>query len=192
MERKRLTREESRLMTRAMLIDAAEGVFLRRGFERASVEQITDSAGLSRGAFYSYFADKDEVALAVIDKRRTDVANVLLSLQRIADPDEHRAAVRDWFSKLWRQKDWIALRVEFSRRAVGNPALQDRLADLCRQEIRTMAQSFSRKGVVPAIKALALIAACHGLGSMGFQAAPDLDRHCEAAASFVFDCVGRG
>ena len=137
MERKRLTRQESRLVTRAMLIDAAEGVFLRRGIEHASVEQITEAAGFSRGAFYSNFTDKDELALAVIDKRRRDVAIVLKTLQRISDPAEQRAAVRDWFSKQWRDRDWIALRIEFSRRAVRNPALEGRLAELCRQEVQT-------------------------------------------------------
>lgn len=66
MERKRLTRYESRLMTQKMLIDAAEEVFLRQGFEKASVEQITEAAGFSRGAFYSNLIDKDDLALAVL------------------------------------------------------------------------------------------------------------------------------
>ena len=45
MERKRLTRQERRLMTHAMLVDAAEEVFLREGFEHASVEQIREATG---------------------------------------------------------------------------------------------------------------------------------------------------
>ena len=196
MERKRLTRQESRLVTRAMLIDAAEEVFLREGFEHASVEQITEAAGFSRGAFYSNFTDKDDLALAVIDKRRRDVAKALKTFQRISDPAEQRAALRDWFSKQWRERDWIALRVEFSRRAARNPALEARLAELCRQEIQTwagpVAQSFSSDGSVPAVTALALIAACHGLGSMGFHAAPDLDQLCKAAVRLVFDRVTGG
>jgi AcrR family transcriptional regulator len=191
-ERKRLTRQESRLVTQAMLVDAAEQVFLRDGFENASVEQITEAAGFSRGAFYSNFMDKDEVALAVIEKRRRDLASALKTVHRISDPAEQRAAVQDWFSKQWRQREWIALRVDFSRRARRNPVLEGRLAELCRQEIQTIAQSFLPNGSVPAVMALALIAASHGLGSMEFHAAPDLDELCEAAAGFVFERVTGG
>jgi len=191
-ERKRLTRQESRLVTQAMLVDAAEQVFLRDGFENASVEQITEAAGFSRGAFYSNFMDKDEVALAVIEKRRRDLASALKTVHRISDPAEQRAAVQDWFSKQWRQREWIALRVDFSRRARRNPVLEGRLAELCRQEIQTIAQSFPPNGSVPAVMALALIAASHGLGGMEFHAAPDLDELCEAAAGFVFERVTGG
>jgi AcrR family transcriptional regulator len=194
LERKRLTRQESRLMTQAMLIDAAEAVFLREGFENASVEQITEAAGFSRGAFYSNFTDKEDLALAVIDKRRRDLAGALRTLQRISDPAEQTAAFRDWFAKQWRQTDWIALRAELSRCAQRNPALEGRLAELCRQEIQTVAQSLPSDGSGQAATALALIAASHGLGSMGFHAAPDLHQLCEAAIRLVFDRVtgGRG
>jgi AcrR family transcriptional regulator len=188
---KRLTREQSRLITRAALIDAAEEVFLHEGFEHASVEQITEAAGFSRGAFYSNFSDKDELALAVIDKRRRDMVTALRSLQRISDPANRRAAIRDWFSSQCRQTDWISLRIEFTRRAQRNPALERLLAELCRQEIQTcagpVAQSFSSNGSIPAVSAAALIAACHGLGSLGLNTAPDLEQLCDAAARLVFD-----
>ena len=195
-ERKRLTRQESRLVTHAMLVDAAEEVFLREGFEHASVEQITEAAGFSRGAFYSNFNDKDDLALAVIDKRRRDVAKALKTFQRISDPEQQRAALRNWFSKQWQERDWIALQVEFNRRATRNPVLEARLAELCRQEIQTwagsVARSFSSDGSLPAVTALALIATCRGLGSVAFHAAPDLDQLCKAAVSLVFDRVAGG
>jgi len=195
-ERKRLTRQESRLVTRAKLVDAAEKVFLREGFEHASVEQITEAAGFSRGAFYSNFNDKDDLALAVIDKHRRDVAKALKTFQRISDPEQQRAALRNWFSKQWQERDWIALQVEFNRRATRNPVLEARLAEMCRQEIQTwagsVARSFSSDGSLPAVTALALIATCRGLGSVAFHAAPDLDQLCKAAVSLVFDRVAGG
>ena len=191
MRNRRLTRQESRVITRAALIDAAEKVFLREGFEHAAVEQITEEAGFSRGAFYSNFGDKDELALAVIDKRLREVARALRTLQRISDPVIHRVAIREWFSKQCRQTDWISLRLEFGRRAQRNPALERLLVELRRQEIQTcagpVARSLSSNGSVPAVSAMALMAACHGLGSMGLQAAPDLDRLRDAAATLIFE-----
>jgi AcrR family transcriptional regulator len=184
------------MVTRAKLVDAAEEVFLREGFEHASVEQITEAAGFSRGAFYSNFTDKDDLALSVIDKRRRDVARVLKTFQRISDPEQQRAALRSWFSKQWQERDWIALQVEFNRRATRNPVLEARLAELCRQEIQTwagsVARSFSSDGSLPAVTALALIATCRGLGSVAFHSTPDLNQLCEAAVSLVFDRVTGG
>ena len=68
--RKRLTREESKELTRLRLIEAAERLFIRRGFADASVDEISEMAGYSRGAFYSNFDNKEQVFLAVIDRRR--------------------------------------------------------------------------------------------------------------------------
>ena len=45
---------------------AAVRVFAERGIIGASVEEICEAAGFTRGAFYSNFADKDELVLALI------------------------------------------------------------------------------------------------------------------------------
>jgi len=46
------------------LLEAAAIAFAREGFAGAAVEQIAESAGFSRGAFYSNFKSKDELFLA--------------------------------------------------------------------------------------------------------------------------------
>ena len=43
------------------LIEAAERVFIRRGFDNASVEVISETAGYSRGAFSSNFDDTEQI-----------------------------------------------------------------------------------------------------------------------------------
>jgi hypothetical protein len=45
-ERKRLTRQESRLVGGAMLVDAAEEVILREGFEHTSVDGLRYEYGI--------------------------------------------------------------------------------------------------------------------------------------------------
>ena len=83
--RKRLTREESKELTRLRLIESAERLFIRRGFDDASVDEISEMAGYSRGAFYSNFDSKEQVFLAVIDRQ-------------LAVPDAHgQAAERELF-----------------------------------------------------------------------------------------------
>lgn len=54
--------------TRQKLLDAAAQVFAEVGLDAASVESICDRAGFSRGAFYSNFATKDELMLALTQR----------------------------------------------------------------------------------------------------------------------------
>jgi AcrR family transcriptional regulator len=50
------------------VLDAARDVFAERGVFGGSVEDICVRAGYTRGAFYSNFADKDDVLRALIDR----------------------------------------------------------------------------------------------------------------------------
>jgi AcrR family transcriptional regulator len=66
---KRLTRKEKQAETRTRLLDAAERVFLRRGLQGSSVEEISAEAGFTRGAFYSNFKSKDELFVELLQDR---------------------------------------------------------------------------------------------------------------------------
>ena len=67
--RNRISRKESQLQTREHLLDAALEVFSRRGYDAASVDEIAAEAGYSKGAVYSNFSNKEELFLALIDRR---------------------------------------------------------------------------------------------------------------------------
>jgi AcrR family transcriptional regulator len=69
---KRLTRKEKQAQTRGHLLDAAERVFLRRGLQGSSVEEIAAEAGYTRGAFYSNFKGKDELFIELLHARVYD------------------------------------------------------------------------------------------------------------------------
>jgi AcrR family transcriptional regulator len=62
-ERVRPTRDE----TRRRLFQAAAQVFAEQGVGAATVEQIASAAGYTRGAFYSNFATKEELAVAMLE-----------------------------------------------------------------------------------------------------------------------------
>jgi AcrR family transcriptional regulator len=66
---KRLTRQEKQAETRRRLLDAGERVFLRRGLQGSSVEEIAAEAGYTRGAFYSNFTGKDELFVELLHAR---------------------------------------------------------------------------------------------------------------------------
>ena len=65
----RLTRAERQAQTRRELLDAAARVFVERGFQGSSVEQIAAEAGYTRGAFYSNFSSKEELFVELLNER---------------------------------------------------------------------------------------------------------------------------
>jgi AcrR family transcriptional regulator len=52
--------------TRQKLLDAAEAVFGEMGYERASIVEITRSAGVAQGTFYVYFPSKKAVFVELV------------------------------------------------------------------------------------------------------------------------------
>jgi len=190
--RKRLTRQESKEVTRTRLVEAAERLFLRKGFEDASVDEISETAGYSRGAFYSNFKDKEQVFLAVIDRRPKALDDIF---QQPSESAERFAAVREWFSNQWRLKDFIALRMEFTRRARRDRSVGKHLAEVRRQELETYAGSVGRylgapervQGDRPEIIALVLLAVVHGLGSLAIDTGTEQERMYTEAAKLAFD-----
>ncbi len=66
MPKRKLTRDESKLATRAALIAAGLAEFDGAGLD-ASLDAICARAGLTRGAFYVHFADRDAFIVAVME-----------------------------------------------------------------------------------------------------------------------------
>ena len=69
MTTQRLTRAERQAQTRRELLDAAARVFVKRGFQGSTVEEISAEAGYTRGAFYSNFASKNELFVELLHDR---------------------------------------------------------------------------------------------------------------------------
>src|SRR5690606_15489446 len=64
----RKTKEDA-MATRNSLIDAAESVFLEKGVSRASLSDIAQAAGATRGVIYWYFKDKGDLFNAMMERR---------------------------------------------------------------------------------------------------------------------------
>ncbi|HVE69077.1 MAG TPA: TetR/AcrR family transcriptional regulator [Solirubrobacteraceae bacterium] len=128
---KRLTRDEQRARTRARLIASARTVFARRGYHRASLEDISEEAGYSTGAIYSNFDGKEDLFLAVLERHVADrVEAVHRAVAAASTPAERvRAAADDWMRFLREDPDWYPLFIEFWAYAVRDPQLRDQVAE---------------------------------------------------------------
>ncbi|MFJ3878166.1 TetR/AcrR family transcriptional regulator [Streptomyces sp. NPDC090077] len=60
-------RERKKRRTRDALLRAALLLFVSQGYERTTVDEITDTVEVSQRTFFRYFANKEEVAFAVQD-----------------------------------------------------------------------------------------------------------------------------
>jgi AcrR family transcriptional regulator len=104
-----MTRAERRAQTRAALLDAAARVFVDRGFAGASVEAIAAEAGYTRGAFYSNFATKEELFVALLQERGFELARSVAREGAGMTPRElgsyaaavHAHAAPEWMIRLF-------------------------------------------------------------------------------------------
>jgi AcrR family transcriptional regulator len=77
--RQRLTREEKKAQTRERLIEAAAKVFAEKGFAATSLDEVADAAGLTKGAVYSNFENKEDLVRAVLEisqRRMNSISDV--------------------------------------------------------------------------------------------------------------------
>src|SRR5215472_6157519 len=125
-ERHRLTRRQSQERTRQRLLDVAVEVFMEKGFARASVEEIAERAGYSKGAVYSNFASKEDLALAVLDRRSEQQLAVLSELIPARGDD-----LAFWLDQgeSGSQGPWDPLLMELWVRALYDEELRQRLAE---------------------------------------------------------------
>src|SRR5690349_9582554 len=101
---------------RSQILDGARRCFAEFGYEGATVRRLEESIGLSRGAIFHHFRDKDTLfsELAREDARRmADVASRegLIQVMRdmLAAPDEF---------------DWLSTRLEIARKLRNDPAFR--------------------------------------------------------------------
>src|SRR4051812_12280236 len=56
---------DKRERTRAKLLEAARSLIREKGFERTTLEEIAERAGMTTGAIYGNFKNRDEMFIAV-------------------------------------------------------------------------------------------------------------------------------
>ncbi len=52
---------------RIQILEGAQTIFMARGYDAASMEEIAKSAGVSKGTLYVYFADKNKLFSAIVE-----------------------------------------------------------------------------------------------------------------------------
>ncbi len=123
---------------RRQILDGSRSCFARFGYEGATVRRLEEATGLSRGAIFHHFGDKESLFLALAEDDASRMADVvaeqgLVQVMRnlLVRPDGQRAADGE------HPADWLGTRLEVSRRLRTDPDFRARWAK--RSERLTMA-----------------------------------------------------
>lgn len=172
-----------RTQTRERLVDAAARVFAEKGVLGASVEEICEAAGFTRGAFYSNFESKDALCLALLqrqaDEALTSIRDALGALDEPCGAQPTAAsideAIDDTVTLFLRLQPSdrtsilasAELRLQAARSASLRPEYQDferHANETFSQVIGEAAARFGYRLSVPANRAIAVL---HGIYEHG-------------------------
>ncbi|WP_329004724.1 TetR/AcrR family transcriptional regulator [Kribbella sp. NBC_00709] len=118
------TPKRRRSNTRARLLEGALEVFAERGFHGASVEDICERAGFTRGAFYSNFGSKDELVLALFQATTDRLLEQIEALlpELASQPGTLLDAVLGLLDETAPdQRQWHLISTEFTLHALRDP-----------------------------------------------------------------------
>jgi AcrR family transcriptional regulator len=115
---------------RSALIDAAATVFARRGFQEASVDEVAEEAGFSKGAVYWHFESKDDLFLALHEERVERRQREMIELLESAPPDQDVSPEmsRRFLELVEREEETLVLDHELWSLSLRDPKLRKKYA----------------------------------------------------------------
>jgi AcrR family transcriptional regulator len=154
----RLTRKETQAHTRACLMQSAAKVFARRGLQQASIDEVAEDAGFTKGAFYANFKSKEELFLAMLDERFTQriegIESVIAGEGSTAE--KARRAGDNFVQGLSADREWERLFFEFSAYAARDDDFREELVtryrtmrDRMAAALETHSQGLGKEATLP-------------------------------------------
>lgn len=107
---------------RQEILDGARRCFGSNGYEGATVRRLEQSTGMSRGAIFHYFRDKDALFLALAEQDAERMADVVAEHGLVQVMRDLLVSVGDGDD----QPSWLGTRLEVSRRLRTDPEFRHR------------------------------------------------------------------
>ncbi|MFJ5232213.1 TetR/AcrR family transcriptional regulator [Kitasatospora sp. NPDC088391] len=177
-------RERKKQRTRDSLCGAALRLFLRQGYGRTTVDEIAAEVEVSQRTFFRYFANKEEVALAVLAEAEEEFLARLRARPAGENPLEAmRGAVREVWLSLDEGRGSASAALELFELIESTPTLlAAHLRHAIQQEVEVARVLAEREGLDPAVDLRPrLLAAVFGtvvrISHLSYAAAPDQGGH---------------
>lgn len=88
----RRSQSERRAQTQTRLLDAARELFVDQGFARTSLPELVEKAGVTRGALYHHYRNKEDLFRAVAEREAEAIFETInTATATISDPSEAMA-----------------------------------------------------------------------------------------------------
>ena len=158
------------------LLEAAEKVFVRDGYERAQMETIAAEAGRTKGAVYPYFRTKEQIFFAVLQTKAQSRLDTYVRSTAGIPFEQVVAEGKRLFLTTVQEKNWPILLLEFKLYALRNKSSRTRIRELYRLLYEDVSRDLlpDELGFTPQQKGKALIA----LGVLrSLPSAITLERH---------------
>jgi len=91
--------------TRERLISVAVELFYRHGFQAVGLDRILEGVGITKTAFYKHFESKDDLIVAVLEKRDGDDIAMMIRYMHEKGGNDPRARLLAMFDHL---DDWFS------------------------------------------------------------------------------------
>jgi AcrR family transcriptional regulator len=132
--------------TQARLLNAAEEVFVRDGYESAQLDEIAAAAGRSKGAVYTHFKSKEDLFLALFEHRtRSYIERLVNSLRKCTNRKQSMEAFREFYVGLVHDRTWPILTLEFKLFALRRPESKERFQKTFEMSKATNDSTFSEQ-----------------------------------------------
>lgn len=150
----RRTKEEA-LKTRSQLLDTAANLFCEKGVGKTSLDDIAKSAGVTRGAFYWHFKNKDDILEALWEESGSpeNIPDTEWSGSRDADPIgylQYRAiqTLNDAALNARAKQVWTLVfhKMELDSSPLRKQVIKSR--QKCRKEVLKLFESAKKKGAI--------------------------------------------
>ena len=150
-----LRRPEQNERTRRELLVAARPIFETHGYHGATLDQIAEAAGYTKGAVYSRFGSKADLFLALIEARQAERMDRIGAAAARSLRDGLTSAVLEFAERLDADLAWFLVLAEFRAHARRHPELNARYAvlhDRVRAELTELLERFyAEVGAVPPV-----------------------------------------
>ncbi len=81
------------------LTTAGADVLVRRGFHGTRIDDVVDAAGVSHGAFYRYFENKEQLARVLAVRAMGRVSEAFAEIPELVGDDDQGAELRRWLRR---------------------------------------------------------------------------------------------
>lgn len=178
------------------IVEAADQLFYRQGYEHTSFANIAEAVQISRGNFYYHFKSKDEILDAVIRARLANTQTMLEQWESAGEQPENR--IRNFINMLIANRAHIKLYgcpvgtlcTELAKLDHGSQAEANKLFTLFRVWLRKQFTLLGRKADADAL-AMHLLARSQGVATLAnaFQDEKFIKQEVKQMCDWLSSCT---